>query len=396
MKRFPKDKLKVLFSSFGGKGLGLIASILVVRLLTTEDFAEWAYYKSFITFLLPIAGLGMDQVFLRYSYIKEVNQEELKKQTFSLAVVSGVFITLLGTFVIFWLRPNDYVNTLLLLFVFLQLLTTQFNLFQMFYFRISNNFSKYSLVVLFSSLFTATALIVGALINVETMALLVALCFVVYYIFSPVKIRFSLKAIKTVTRERLKYGVSIGIGGVFNKAIFVFDIIYIGNILNNQELLAGYKVASIIPFNLILVTGAILTVDFGDFVNFKRKDVVKYLVSYWKKTGLFLAPIGVVLFFFSDFIINLLFGERYTEYGQLMFYYFLFIALVIMLRSPVGQMLNAMGHASYNSIMTIAQVVLLGALFFVPFQVTAVQMILYFGGTVLLLSTIQLIKLLRL
>jgi O-antigen/teichoic acid export membrane protein len=396
MIKLSKDKLRVLFSNFGGKGIGLVASILVVRLLTTEDFAEWSYYKSFLTFLLPVAGLGMDQVFLRYSYIEEVDKEQLKKQTFTLAVLTGVFITLLGTFVIYWIRPSDYVNTLLLLFVLLQLATTQFNLFQKFYFRIVNDFSKYSLVVFLSSVFTGVALIVGAFISVEVMALMVALCFIIYYVFSPARIGFSLGSLKTITKERLKYGASIGIGGVFNKGIFVFDIIYIGNILNNQELLAGYKVASIIPFNLILVTGAILTVDFGDFVNFKRKDVVKYLVSYWKKTGLFLAPIGVVLFFFSDFIINLLFGARYAEYGELMFYYFLFIAIVIMLRSPVGQMLNAMGHASYNSVMTIAQVVLLGALFFVPFQVTAIQMILYFGGTVLLLSTVQLVKLLRL
>jgi O-antigen/teichoic acid export membrane protein len=395
MKRFPKDKLKVLFSSFAGKGIGLIASIIVVRLLTTEDFAEWTYYKSFIIFLLPIAGLGMDQVFLRYSYIEQVDMEELKKQTFSIAVFSGVFISLLGAFLIFWTRPNDYINTLLLLFVFLQLLTTQFNLFQIFYFRITNNFSQYSLVVLLSSVFASTALIVGALINVETMALIVALCFVVYYLFSPLKIGLSLKSAAMITKERLKYGISIGLGGVFNKAIYVFDIIYIGNILNNQELLAGYKVASIIPFNLIIVTSAILTVDFGDFVNYKREEVIRYLVSYWKKMSLFLAPVGIVCVFFGDILMEFLFGERYSNYGYLMIYYFLFISLVILLRSPVGQMLNAMGHANYNAIMTIVQLILLSVLFFLPFEITVVQMILYFAFTVLLLSSLQLIKLLR-
>jgi len=386
----------VLFSSFGGKGLGLLSSVLVVRLLSTEDFAEWSYYKSFITFLLPIAGLGMDQVFLRYSFIEAVDKVKLKRQTFSIAVFSGVFISLLGALVIFRIRPADYVNTLLLLFVFLQLITTQFNLFQMYYFRISNDFSKYSLVVLFSSVFTATALIVGAYINVETMAFLAATGYVIYYCLSPAKVTISFKSIKTITKERLKYGISIGLGGVFNKAIFVFDIIYIGNILNNQELLAGYKVASIIPFNLMLVSGAILTVDFGDFVNFNRKELLSYLWSYWKKTGLFLIPVGLLLYFFADLIIGALFGLRYAPYGDLIMYYYLFIAVVIILRSPVGQMLNAMGHANYNAIMTIAQVMLLGALFIVPFEITVVQMILYFTFTVILLSGLQLIKLLRL
>lgn len=396
MIRLSRDKLRVLFSNFGGKGIGLVASVLVVRLLTTEDFAEWSYYKSFLTFLLPIAGLGMDQVYLRYSYIESVDKDELKNQTFSLAVIAGIVTTLLGTLAIYWVRPDDYVNTILLLFVLLQLTTTQFNLFQKFYFRIANDFARFSLVVLLSSVFTGLALIAGALISIEIMALLVASCFIIYYVFSPARIGFNLSAIKTIDKERLRYGASIGIGGVFNKAIYVFDIIYIGNILNDQELLAGYKVASIIPFNLILVTSAILTVDFGDFVNFNRKQVLHYLIGYWKKSGLFLAPIGIVLFFFNEFIVDILFGVRYSGYGELMFYYFLFIALVIMLRSPVGQMLNAKGYASYNSIMTISQVVLLGILFIIPVYIDAIQMILYFGLTVLLLSSIQLVKLLRL
>lgn len=396
MIKLSRDKLRVLFSNFGGKGIGLVASVLVVRLLTTEDFAEWSYYKSFLTFLLPIAGLGMDQVYLRYSYIESVDKDELKHQTFSLAVIAGIVTTVLGTLSIYWVRPDDYVNTILLLFVLLQLTTTQFNLFQKFYFRITNDFAKFSLVVLLSSIFTGLALISGALISVEVMALLVASCFIIYYLISPVRIGFDLSAIKSIDKERLKYGASIGIGGVFNKAIYVFDIIYIGNVLGNQELLAGYKVATLIPFNLILFANAILIVDFGEFVNYDRSQVIRYLISYWKKASLFLVPIGLLVYFFGEFIINLLFGSRYAGNGELMLLYFLFIALVIMLRSPVGQILNALGYATYNSLMTIAQVIILGVLFILPFELSAGQMILYLGCTVLLLSSIQLIKLFRL
>ncbi len=396
MSRFSKDKIKVLLSNFGGKGMGMIASILVVRILSTEDFAEWSYYKSFLAFLLPLSGLGMDQVFLRYSYIKEVDKEELKKQTFSLAVFTGVFSTLLATFVIYWVRPGDYVNTLLLLLVLLQLTTVQFNLFQKFYFRIVNDFARYSQVVFLSSVFTGLALIIGALIGIEVMALLVALCFIIYYLFSSVRMSFSFSSIKTISMERLKYGVSIGVGGLFNKSIYVFDIIYIGNILNNQELLAGYKVASLLPFNLILFTGAILTVDFGDFVNFKRKDIINYLISYWKKVLLLLVPVGIVIFLFGELIVKLLFGSRYEEYGELMFFYFMLVALIVLLRQPVGKMLTALGYATYNSVVTVAQAIMLGALFILPFELSATQLIMYFACTVLLLSSIQFIKLLRL
>ncbi|WP_425659654.1 lipopolysaccharide biosynthesis protein [Tenacibaculum ascidiaceicola] len=395
MKNFSKDKVLVLLSSIGGKVLGLVASVVVVRLLSTEDFAEWSYYKSFIVFLLPIATLGMEQVFLRYSYVYGTDKNELKKQSFSMAITFSVFVFLFGSIIVFFIRPNEFSNTVLLLFVFLQLFTTPFNLFQQYFHRVKDLFSKYSKVVLLTSIFTSSSLIIGSCINVEIMAFLVSLSYVIYYVVSSVRIKYDYKLLLTIPKERLKYGFNISIGGILNKSIYIFDIFYIANILKDIDALAGYKVISLLPFNLILLANSILIVDFGAFVNFKKKDILEYLLNYWKRGLLLLLPVGVIMFFFNYEIITLLFGERYIEYSPLMFYYFLFISIVILIRSPIGQLLNALGFAGFNSVMTIVQTILLGLLFILPIEFSITQMIFYFCCIILLLSGIQIIKLFR-
>ncbi|AUC14166.1 hypothetical protein BTO06_02935 [Tenacibaculum sp. SZ-18] len=395
MRRLLKDKLLVLSSSVGSKLLGLLASVLIVRLLPTKDFAEWSYYKTFIVFLLPISFLGMEQVLLRYAYLKGVDKKKLKTQTFSIGIVSSSLVIFIGVLVVFLIRPKNFQNTLLLIFVFLQLISVSFNLFYQYFFRIVDDFYKYSKIIFATSLYVSMALIIGAFINVETMALLATLAYLVYYLTNPIKINFRASSLYKITKEQLKYGVNIGIGGLLNKGIFVLDVIYIANMLNNTEGLAGYKVITLLPFNLILVANSILIVDFGAFVNFKRKDILKYLLSYWKKGITFLVPTGVILFFFHTEIINLLFGVKYVQYSSLMFYYFLFIALIILLRSPVGQILNALGYAGFNSIMTVLQTLFLGLLFIIPLELSLKELIFYFGAVVLFLTTIQFIKLFK-
>ena len=386
----------MLLSSVGGKIFGLIASVFIVRILSIQDFAEWSYYKAFIIFLLPIATLGMEQVLLRYAYIKDVDREVLKKQSFSMSISFSLIVSLISLFLVFYIRPNDFTNTLLLLFVFLQLFTTPFNLFQQYAYRIKDDFSKYSKVVLSTAILVAISLIIGSFINVEIMALSVSLSYLFHYLAYSKRIKFEFKSIFSLSKKRLKYGVNIGVGGVLNKSIYIFDIIYIANILNDLDALAGYKVITLVPFNLILLANSILIVDFGAFVNFKKKDTFLYLLNYWKKGLLFLIPVGLIMFFFNYEIVNLLFGQKYTKYSLLMFYYFLFISVVILIRSPIGQLLNAMGFAGFNSFVTVAQTVLLGLIFILPIDLTITQMIFYFCFVVILLSTIQTIKIFRL
>lgn len=390
-----KDKALVLLSNIGGKIFGLVASVVIVRLLSIEDFAEWSYYKSFIVFLLPVASLGMEQVFLRYSYIYGIDKNALKVQSFSLAVTFSLFLFFLGSILIFAIRPKEFSNNILLLFVFLQLFTTPFNLFQQYFYRVKELFSRYSRVVFSTSIIVSSSLIIGSYINVEVMAFLVSLSYFLNYILSSVRIKYDYKLLFSIPKELLKYGVNISIGGVLNKSIYIFDILYIANILNDVDTLAGYKVISLLPFNLILLANSILIVDFGTFVNFKKNDMLKYLLNYWKKGFLFLTPIGVIIFFFNKEIVTLLFGEKYIEYSPLMFYYFLFISVVILVRSPFGQLLNALGFAGFNSVMTVMQTILLGILFVLPLRLSISQMIFYFCFVVLFLSLIQIIKLFR-
>lgn len=396
MKRFTKDKLLVLLSSIAGKMFGLLSSIVIVRLLSIQNFAEWTYYKSFIVFLLPFATLGMEQVFLRYAYIKGVDRKGLQEQSFITAISFSVVVFLISFIFLFFIRPNEFSNTILLLFVFFQLFTTPFNLFQQYTYRIQDNFFKYSKVVFLTSIFVSTSLIIGSLISVEVMAILVSSSYLVYYLTSSVRIKFNYKLLFAIPKDRLKYGVNISIGGLLNKGVYIFDIIYIANVLNDIDALAGYKVITLLPFNLILLANSILIVDFGSFVNFKKKDTFEYLFNYWKKGLLLLIPVGLILFFFNFEIVNLLFGARYTEYSQLMFYYFIFISVIILVRSPIGQLLNALGFAGFNSVMTIIQTILLGLLFILPIELTITQMIFYLCCVVLFLTGIQTIKLFRL
>ncbi|MDU0114565.1 oligosaccharide flippase family protein [Psychrosphaera aquimarina] len=63
--------IEVVFSAFGTKLISLIVSIMIARTLSTEDFGLISYALMIIIPLIPLSGLGMDFILLRYGALTE-------------------------------------------------------------------------------------------------------------------------------------------------------------------------------------------------------------------------------------------------------------------------------------------------------------------------------------
>lgn len=116
--------------------------------------------------------------------------------------------------------------------------------------------------------------------------------------------------------------------------------------------LAIYKVATLLPYNLFFIPNSILRTDFVVIAeNSKNKF---FLTQYYKKyLSLFTIitiPIVIIMFFYAKYIILFVFGENYIEAAPLLKIFSISVFVTFMIRSPLGNILNAIGKASWNVI----------------------------------------------
>lgn len=388
------DKLTVLISNVLSKGFLLTFSIVIVRILAEEDYSEWVYYKSYLTLLLPISALGLEQTYLRFGSVDTRAIGNLKSDIFGFALISSVILAFCAIIVVGFIRPKELDNTFLLVLVISQLLSNQVFNFARIGFRIKNEFNSFSKNLLLTNILILFLGLLGAVISIELMAFAVLLSFFLGASYSGV-FSDSLK-FKLPSKEHLTYGVNIGVGGVFNKSLFTFDIIYLATLSNSEISLASYKVATIIPFNLLLISRSIMEVDFTRFVNMKKQEISHYLFSYWKKVFLLLTVLGVIMYSLEDLIIEVVFGKRFVTSGKIGFLYFCLVGIIMAFRSPFGQILNAKGESRYNLILTIIQTMLLSSIFIVGFIETATSLVLFWIAVTLFICTLQLFRIYRL
>ena len=88
-----------------------------------------------------------------------------------------------------------------------------------------------------------------------------------------------------------------------------------GNMISSSEDIAIYKVATLIPFNLLFIPTAILKADFIYLSeNSLTKEVFKnYIKKYWSIFSLLSILIFIIFFINYELIIVSLFGNIYLE-----------------------------------------------------------------------------------
>lgn len=303
------------------KLVGPIANIILARLLTPEAFGAVATITMIISFSNVFASAGFQKVLIQLRFKTELERDQS---------TTVAFWTNLGVSLVLWGAIIAFRNPLAALvgnpglgigiavacvcipleaFSSIQnaLFQRDLNFKVLFRVRIAGVLIPLLVTVPLALLFkNYWALIIGTIVNWTTAALLLT-----YFSKWKPTFYYSFKQLK-----KMLFFVSWTIvESVLAWATFNVDIFIVGRLLNEYYL--GLYKTSMVTVNQImsLITGITMPVLFSALSRLQDdpKAFNKLLFKFQRIAAAFLFPLGVGIYLFRDFVVQILLGEQWTE-----------------------------------------------------------------------------------
>lgn len=365
MKRNILDKLyrTGFFHIFGtnvlNKILGFVNGIILVRVLTKPEYGLFTYAFNIYNLIMLANGLGMD------ASVLQLCCERIQDKAFCQRVVRqgariggafniflGIILLGLGLFVPLAFeasRPLFYMLCLLPLTQFIYALLCIILRAE----RRNQEFAQLSLIstlvtvsmgITFAWFFREKGLIVGYY--------LASLAGIGWgYLRLSTRIHFRGETLEPESRKSL---ISIGTICVLNNGIsqmlYVLDIFILGIFFSDESILAGYKVATLIPFGLLFIPSSLMTYLFPYFASHQQDG--KWCYRYYLKIlcgfGLANAVLSAVLFLFADLVVQVAFGRDYADIVPLFQILLVNYFFTATFRNLAGNVLAAQRKLKFN------------------------------------------------
>lgn len=353
-----RDGLSVLSSSFLTKLSGILLSIVVVRLLSVKDYGDIAFAISITGVLAAFGGIGSNWSLLRFG--PGLPSVSSKFQMFRYTVRMGSRYTLPVIVLIiiasFFLPSNFKDSKAYLIILSFGILTTFLYQSLESYFRIickNKIYSKFN-VIGSVTLLVLTIALCPFLKGFGYVIAIVAAPLCSFLIFRRHVYFRNLESTKLPDRNFFHYGLYTSLGMIANQTTISLGPVVGGYLNAMPEEMARFRVATIIPFNLIMLPLLIMTTDFVHFSkNSDNPTILKeYYLQYLKSIfTISIIPFSILLIF-NKAILILLFGNKYAASSDMSIILVLGVFFSYLFRIPLGNMLSAVGKSGWNVIHT--------------------------------------------
>jgi O-antigen/teichoic acid export membrane protein len=344
--------------------LSFLASWLALQLIPNKELGVVLFAYSIIAFLVPFGGLGLDQSLIRYGSL--LSNEEDKNSLFIYVLKKGTLVTFLiiSLIIIFgYVFPFKFENTkyylTLLSFVLIPSFILSIIKIQ---FRLKYNNKAFSKTDIAYNLILVIAVLILSYLFQEKgyiFALIIAPTLTLLFFFKKLNINFSItKKLKIVDFSFWKYGFYSGITSVVSSLLLIIDILLIGHLMEDSEMVTAYKYVSLIPISLLFLPRIFINTDFVTFTEkiYDKTYIEQYIKSYMLLFFLISMVICVFSFFFSNEILSI-FSQDFTVYSESFLILIFGISGILIFRGLFGNLLCSIGKIEINSyIMAIALV----------------------------------------
>jgi O-antigen/teichoic acid export membrane protein len=172
------------------------------------------------------------------------------------------------------------------------------------------------------------------------------------FFIKKLKVNVSVKKNKRVPALNFsfwKYGFFASLSNVITQLLFVIDILLIGYLIKDPEMITNYRYISLLPFSLLFLPRVFINTD---FVTFTEKIYNKnYIITYIKSYMLLFLIISVSLiigsYFFGSLVLRLL-DDSFAIYGSIFFILMVGISGILIFRGLFGNLLSSIGKANIN------------------------------------------------
>jgi O-antigen/teichoic acid export membrane protein len=373
-----RDGIFVLLSTGIDKFSGILISIYIIRFLDKVEYGKIAIALSLVGILASISGMGFNWALLRFGPI--VKSQSGKRNLYSFSLKLGtIFTIILAGIVLLYYYLTEKLDIYIFIFLIYLILNFQLDLLKSYY-RVINRNKVYSKITTFQSV---SLLVFAFLLSFFFDGLGYSLAFIFSTLvpfFAFFKISdISNKKIEINSKSYIKYGLVTGVGMIANQTMVTAGPLLADFYGANAAEVASLKVATIIPFNLLILPFLILTTDFVYLSkHYLDKSVLKeYYFSYLKAILKITALPMVVLIFLNEYIFTLLFSSKYSDGIELNIIMLIAVYISILFRVPLGNILSAVGKSNWNFIHTIFWFIIFIPLSYYLFQYKGIIGIVY-------------------
>lgn len=360
---------KGLFHIFGASIINniiqFVLSIVIVNLVSKEDYGIYVYAFNIISFFLLIRSLGITTGMLQFGSecVDKKERAEVIKYSFLSSTIVNIFITCILLLVVIVIKLEfeeaKYYIFLMILYPFFQGLFDFFSTI----FRIEMNNISYSritnvnTVAFFAfSIVLATNFGVLGIIFARYLSYGVSVILAIYlmkdtfcdYMNADIKNYKNKKSI-------VSYSVICCASNSISEMLYLLDVFLIGIFISQAEIIASYKVATQIPTALIFIPSCIMLFIYPYFA--KNKDNIQWLKKNTFRTlvalGILNFIISVSLFIAAPLIINILWGNKYIDALPVLRILAINYFISGTFRIPCGNILGMLRKVNINLIISI-------------------------------------------
>ena len=345
----------VFLATFISRLFSFLAAWFALKLIPNKELGVVLFTYNIIVFIIPISDLGLHQSFIRYGALLKTKTEQ--NSLFLYVFKKGVWVSLLLiacisiiSFFIDFKFEKTQTYLIILSFIIIPSFLLEIIKAQL---RLNHNNKKFAFTEIVQSVLLLVSVLLLSYFFKElgyAIALLVAPTLTAILFVKKIGINFTLKNKLTITDTSFwKYGFFASLSNVVTQLLFVIDILLIGYLLANTEMVTNYRYISLIPFSLLFLPRVFMATD---FVAFTEKIYDKtYIKNYIKSYMLLFLLISIVLvitsYFLGDFILKLL-DNNFTKYTQTFFILMLGVCGIFIFRGLFGNLLSSIGKAHIN------------------------------------------------
>jgi O-antigen/teichoic acid export membrane protein len=340
--------------------IAFLTNIFIVRFMTKGEYGIFSYANNALSLFGLISGLGLMSGLLQFCSEKrsEVEKYALYKHgikigvSFNFLLGIGIYIySIYGNIAIS--ESSQYIKQLMFLPIFMVI-----NQFITIIFRVNKENKKYACLLNLNTvlyfilscggayLYNITGTIMGRYI-----AYVLSICMGLYMGKKDIKKIINAKKLKfKVKKDLLQYSM-IGLGSTsIAELLYLLDVYLIGIFIIDAQVVASYKVATLIPTAVSFIPTSIMVFVYPYIVerNTDYRWIKHQCMKMIKLLAILNGAISIFLFLGAPLIISILWGKEYTDsilpFRILSINYF-FLATF---RIPCGNILGMLRKVNVN------------------------------------------------
>lgn len=364
LRKFRGDFMLVFISNIFSYLVAFCGSIIYVRMLGKEEFGIYTFAFGIVSLFLLVNGFGAASGILQYVSRSRDGVEQ--KAYLNFAFRSGILFNLLIAILIIVYAfviplPIENSRAVLLGMALFPVGRLYIDIFQAYLRATGQNKLQAKFLIINNIILLLTNVIGVAIFKLYGLVYFTYIGYIIMYAISLFKFKLPVTLRSTDNhlvdkKHFLSYSFFTTLSNAFSGLLFVLDTIIIGYVLKDANLLAVYKVATIIPFAITFIPNIAVNYFYPEFVKNSHDKLKLKQLAYQvsKKLFIFSAIVSLVLIISAKYLILFLFGEHYQDsvlpFQIIMFGYWILATF----RTVNGNILAALGKAKLSFYLTSA------------------------------------------